>query len=82
MRTTEPAAYGSHGYSRESAEPFAIRTLRETFLSYPPGEQERIRQDVRQKLADERRTAEFRAQPSALARMAGPVYGVRLEDLR
>lgn len=76
MRTTEPSSYGTHSLTREQAEPFAIRTLRQTFLSYPPVEQERIRADVAQKLRDERRSKEFAAQRSALARLAGPVYGI------
>lgn len=86
QRTTEGRT-GQHSYSREAAEPFAIRTLRETFLSYPPAEQERIREKVKQQLLSERTGREFGARDdkgrrvgSALARMAWDVYGVRLED--
>lgn len=75
MRDTN-AASGRYNSSREQSEPFAIRTLRATFLSYPPAEQERIRADVAQKLRDERRSREFAAAPSALARLARDVYGV------
>lgn len=85
---TKPIAdSGTHSFSREQAEPFAIKTLRETFLAYPPQEQERIRAEVRQKLADEARLAEFAARlsngkrpGSALAQLAGPVYGIQVHD--
>jgi hypothetical protein len=70
---------GAHSYSREAAEPFAIRTLRETFEAYPPKEQARIRAEVRAKLLDETRRGQ--RQKSALARYARPVYGVKIEDL-
>ena len=73
---------GTHTMSREQAEPFAIQTLRQTFLSYPPKEQARIRADVLQKLRDELRSIEFKRAPSALFRLAGPVYGITREDLR
>lgn len=84
MRTAESAAYGNHGLTREQAEPFAIQMLRATFLSYPPAEQERIRTDVRRRLADEARSREFSATTengrvrhmSALARLARDVYGI------
>lgn len=76
------SATGTHSFTREQAEPFAIKSLRETFLSYPPGEQERIRLSVIQQLRGERQSAEFRAQPSALARLAEKVYGITREDLR
>lgn len=89
LQRTSEGASGSHSYSREAAEPFAIRTLRETFLSYPPKEQERIRESVKARLRDEARHREFGARDgrsgrrigSALARFALAVYGVRLEDL-
>jgi hypothetical protein len=87
QRTTEGRS-GAHSYSREQAEPFAIRTLRETFLAYPPKEQEKIRESVKQQLRDEQRSHEFAArtdkgkrQGSALARMAWDVYGVSEEDV-
>lgn len=88
QRTTEGMS-GSHTYSREAAEPFAIKSLRETFEAYPPKEQARIRADVRNRLRDEARKAEFAARTekgdkraeSALARLAWPVYGIRVRDL-
>lgn len=88
QRTTERMS-GAHSYTREGAEPFAIRSLRETFESYPPHKQEQIRSEVRQKLIDEARSHEFAARTdrggkrpgSALARMAWDVYGIRAEDL-
>jgi hypothetical protein len=86
QRTTEGRT-GQHSYSRESAEPFAIKSLRETFEAYPPREQERIRAEVKARLQAEARSAEFAARDdkgrrpgSALARMAWDVYGVRLEN--
>lgn len=86
--TTDGAKSGSHSYSREAAEPFAIRKQRAIFQSYPPAEQARIRADVIARLRSEARGREFQARDekgkqggSALARLAGPVYGVRPEDL-
>lgn len=86
MRTTTSAA-GNHSLTREQAEPFAIKALRETFESYPPNEQARIRADVCRRLRDEARKAEFAARDdkgrrpgSALARLAWSVYGVTVED--
>lgn len=77
---TKPIAEaGSHSFSREQAEPFAIKTLRATFLAYPEAEQARIRAEVAQKLRDE--AARRQNQPSALARLARPVYGVTSKDL-
>ena len=78
QRTTEGAS-GSHSLTREQAEPFAIKTLRATFLAYPAHEQERIRQHVRERLRDEARRGQ--KQRSALARLASSVYGIRKEDL-
>lgn len=89
QRTTEGRT-GSHGYSQEQALSFAVQSLRETFLSYPPAEQERIRADVKARLIAEARSGEFagriandqgRRPGSALARMAWDVYGVRASDL-
>jgi hypothetical protein len=87
QRTTEGRS-GAHSYSREAAEPFAIRTLRETFLAYPLKEQEKIRADVIARLRDEARSREFGARlsngkrrGSELEKMAWPVYGVKAEDL-
>lgn len=79
QRTTEGKS-GQHSYTREGAEPFAIRLLRDMFLSYPPREQERIREDVKQKLAEELHRKQ--AQPSALFRLARHVYGITAQDLR
>ena len=77
---TKPIAEaGTHSFSREQAEPFAIRTLRATFLAYPEAEQARIRAAVAQKLRDE--AARRQSQPSALARLARAVYGVTTKDL-
>mgnify|MGYP003408194393 FL=1 len=77
---TRPIAEaGTHSFSREQAEPFAIRALRETFLSYPAAEQARIRAAVAQKLRDEAQRRQN--QPSALARLARAVYDIRSEDL-
>lgn len=85
QRTTEGRT-GSHGYSQEQALSFAVQSLRETFLSYPPAEQERIRADVKARLIAEARSGEFagrddkgRRPGSALARMAWDVYGVKLD---
>ena len=77
---TREGMSGSHSYSREGAEPFAIKTLRETFLAYPEAEQARIRAAVAQKLRDE--AARRQNQPSALARLASKVYGIRAEDIK
>ena len=74
LQQTREGISGSHSYSREAAEPFAIRTLRELFLSYPAHEQERIRADVRARLRAEAQRGQ--RQRSALARMAKHVYGV------
>ena len=77
---TKPIAETTHhSFSREQAEPFAIRTLRATFLAYPEAEQARIRAEVAQKLRDEARRRQN--QPSALARLARAVYGVTTKDL-
>jgi hypothetical protein len=70
---------GTHSMTREQAEPFAIRTLQETFQSYPAREQLETRERVKQLLRDEARRGQ--RQPSALARMAKPVYGIRAGDL-
>jgi hypothetical protein len=87
---TREGMSGSHSYSREAAEPFAIKSLRETFESYPPKEQARIRADVIARLRDEARSREFAARVandqskrpgSALARFALAVYGIRVVDL-
>lgn len=89
QRTSEGKGSGQHSYTREQAEPFAIQTLRATFESYPPAEQARIRQRVIAQLRAERQSHEFaatvasgRRPGSALARLAGPVYGITEQDLR
>ena len=85
QRTTEGKS-GSHSYSQEAAQPFAIASLKEQFAAYPPKEQERIRERVKAQLRSEARSSEFGARlangrrlGSALARMAWEVYGVRAE---
>jgi hypothetical protein len=88
QRTTEGKT-GQHSYSREAALPFAIQTLRDTFLSYPPHEQARIKADVIQRLRAELHSFEFAAHTekggkrpgSALWQLAGPVYGITERDL-
>ena len=88
LQRTSEGASGSHSYSRESALPFAIREQKRIFDSYPPAEQERIREEVRERLRDEARSREFGARlpngkrrGSELEKMAWPVYGIRIEDL-
>lgn len=88
QRTTEGRTVGSHSMTREQAEPFAITTLRETFLAYPAKEQARIRADVIERLRAEARSQEFAAKDgkgrrvgSELARMAREVYGITERDL-
>lgn len=43
LQRTSEGQSGSHSYSREAAEPFAIQTLKDQFDAYPPKEQARIR---------------------------------------
>jgi hypothetical protein len=89
QRTTEGKSSSTHSMTREQAQPFAIRSLRDTFLSYPLHEQARIKAEVIAKLRDELRTHEFAAQTekggkrpgSALWQLAGPVYGITERDL-
>ena len=88
LQCTTEGRSGSHGYSREQAEPFAIRLQKRIFDSYPPKEQERLRQDVIARLRDQQRSREFGARlangtrrGSELEKMAWPVYGVKIEDL-
>lgn len=88
MQRTSEGASGSHSYSHEAAEPFAIQEQKRIFDSYPPRGQARIRADVIERLRTEQRGREFAARDdkgrrpgSALARMALPVYGIRIEDL-
>jgi hypothetical protein len=88
QRTSEGRSSGQHSYSQEAAQSFAIQQLRDTFLSYPPKEQARIREGVIAQLRDEARSHEFaacdgkgRRPGSALSRLAGPVYGITERDL-
>jgi hypothetical protein len=88
MKQRTASSPGSHSMTREQDEPFAIQQLRDTFLSYPPKEQARIREGVIAQLRDEARSHEFAAcdgkgkRPgSALSRIAGPVYGISERDL-
>ena len=78
QRTTEGRT-GQHSYSRESARDFEIRTRRADFLAHSPARQAEIRGDVIARLRQE--LARGQRQPSALARQAGPVYGIKPEDL-
>jgi len=79
MALQRMTASSTNSFSREAAEPFAIRTLREDFAAHPPKEQERIRADVIARLRQEAHRRQN--QPSALARLARQVYGITVEDL-
>lgn len=79
QRTTEGKS-GQHSYTREGAEPFAIRTLQQDFRSQPARKQTETIDRVLRLLSDELRRQQ--AQPSALFRLASRVYGIRNEDLR
>jgi len=79
LQRTSEGRTGQHSYTRETARDFEIRTRRADFLAHSPKEQARIRQDVIARLRQE--AARGQRQPSALARQAGPVYGIREEDL-
>ena len=88
QRTSEGRTSGSHSLTREQALPHAIRALKATFDAYPPAAQARIRDEVIAKLREELRSREFAAQTatgkragSALAQLAGPVYGITDRDL-
>jgi hypothetical protein len=77
---TKPIAEsGSHSFSREQAEPFAIRQLQRDFQQQPARAQTETISRVLRLLHDEARRQQN--QPSALARLARKVYGIRAEDL-
>lgn len=79
LQHTSEGHTGQHGYSRESAEPFAIQILRATFLAYPVAEQARVKRDVIERLRAEAQRGQ--KQPSALSRLASRVYGITSKDL-
>lgn len=79
QRTTEGKS-GQHSYTREGAEPFAIRALQQEFQRQPARIQTETITRVMRLLADELKRKQ--AQPSALARLATKVYGVSAQDLR
>lgn len=79
MYTRTATATGSHSFSREQAEPFAIQMLREDFQRQPPRVQTETIARVLRLLADELRRKQ--SQPSALARLARKVYGITARDL-
>lgn len=80
MQRITQAKSGSHSYTREGAEPFAIRALQQDFRSQPARTQTETISRVLRLLSDELRRRQ--AQPSALARLARQVYGVTAQDLR
>ena len=87
QRTTEGRT-GTHGYTRESARPFAVATLRAMFEAYPPAEQARVKARVIAQLRSELANPAFHAAHahgqrggSELWRLAGDVYGVTARDV-
>lgn len=74
------SATGTHSFTREQAEPFAIRALQQDFRSQPARAQTETISRVLRLLKDELRRKQN--QPSALFRLATKVYGIRDEDLR
>lgn len=79
QRTTEGKS-GSHSYTREGAEPFAIRALQQDFRSQPARVQTETISRVLRLLSDELQRKQV--QPSALFRLARTVYGITAQDLR
>lgn len=79
QRTSEGRASSTHSMTREQAEPFAIRTLQALFQQQTAREQTETIERVLRLLRDERRR--HQSQPSALARLAKQVYGIRAGDL-
>lgn len=77
--TQSLAGSGTHSFSREQAEPFAIRQLQQDFRRMPAKAQTETLDRVLRLLRDEVRR--HQAQPSALARLARTVYGIRATDL-
>lgn len=66
---------GRHDYTREMAQAWGIPRLQADFAAQPPKMQQETRERVLRILAAERAS---RRPPSALARIAAVVYGVRL----
>ncbi len=66
---------GQHSYTRESALRWGVPQMQADFARQPPKMQNETRERVQRILAAERRSG--RATPSALARIAAEVYGVR-----
>jgi hypothetical protein len=77
--TTPIAEAGTHSFTREQAEPFAIRTLQQDFRQQPARAQTETIERVLRLLREE--AQRHQNQPSALARLARTVYGVRTGDL-
>lgn len=77
---TKPIAEaGTHSFTREQAEPFAIRILQQDFQQQPAMAQTETIIRVLRLLRDEARR--HQNQPSALARLARQVYGIHAGDL-
>ena len=66
---------GQHSYTRESALRWGVPQMQADFAAQPPKMQNETRERVQRILAAERRSG--RTTPSALARIAADVYGVR-----
>lgn len=66
---------GRHEYTRESAAAWGIPQLQSDFAGQPPKMRQETRERVLRILAAERASGR---KPSALARIAAVVYGVRL----
>ena len=66
---------GRHEYTRESAAAWGIPQLQADFAAQPPKMRQETRERVLRILAAERASGR---KPSALARIAAVVYGVRL----
>ena len=75
-RHERSAISGRHEYTRESAAAWGIPQLQADFAAQPPKMQAETRERVLRILTAER--ASGRRNPSALARIAAVVYGVRL----
>ncbi len=75
-RHERSAISGRHDYTREMAQAWDIPRLQADFAAQPPKMQQETRERVLRILAAEH--ASGRRNPSALARIAAEVYGVRL----
>ena len=80
MHASQPSATGTHSFTRETAEPFAIRQLRADFLAQPARAQTETIARVLSLLKNELRRGQ--RQPSALAQIARKVYGITAQDLQ